>query len=148
MLIVNLSLNQTVLKFFLCVRQTWKTPLILASSLWEVIFLWSERILILAWSHSLCERRTSFSRDLSLENPADSYLCFWLVLLHSMFYFFFLTESPSSLGMIFDSISSNIDEFLLINLSANVFVFGDFNVHHKDWLLLFWWNWLTWWTLL
>ena len=22
----------------------------------------------------------------------------------------------------------------LINLSANVFVFGDFNVHHKDWL--------------
>ena len=35
---------------------------------------------------------------------------------------------------IFDSISSNIDEILLINPSANVFVFGDFNVHHKDWL--------------
>ena len=33
----------------------------------------------------------------------------------------------------FHSISSNIDEVLLINLSANVFVFGDF-VHHKDWL--------------
>ena len=34
----------------------------------------------------------------------------------------------------FDSISSNIDEVLLINPSGNVFVFGDFNVHHKDWL--------------
>ena len=36
--------------------------------------------------------------------------------------------------MVFDSISSNIDEVLLINPSANVFVFRDFNVHHKDWL--------------
>ena len=36
--------------------------------------------------------------------------------------------------MVFDSISSNIDEVLSINPSANVFVFGDFNVHHKDWL--------------
>ena len=35
---------------------------------------------------------------------------------------------------VFDSISSNIDEVLSINPSANVFVFGDFNVHHKDWL--------------
>ena len=32
------------------------------------------------------------------------------------------------------SISSNIDEVLSINPSANVFVFGDFNNHHKDWL--------------
>ena len=36
--------------------------------------------------------------------------------------------------MVFDSISSNIDEVLSINSSANVFVFGDFNIHHKDWL--------------
>ena len=36
--------------------------------------------------------------------------------------------------MVFDSISSNIDEVLSINPSANVFVFGDFSVHHKDWL--------------
>ena len=32
------------------------------------------------------------------------------------------------------SISSNIDEVLSIKPSANVFVFRDFNVHHKDWL--------------
>ena len=36
--------------------------------------------------------------------------------------------------MVFHSISSNIEEILSINPSANVFVFGDFNVHHKDWL--------------
>ena len=34
---------------------------------------------------------------------------------------------------VFDSISSNIDEVHSINPSANVFVFGDFNVHHEDW---------------
>ena len=76
-----------------------------------------------------------FVLDLSLENSTDSYLCFRLALLHSDFYFFFLYQSPSSfLSTVFDSISSNIDEVLLINPSANVFVFGDFNVHHKDWL--------------
>ena len=36
--------------------------------------------------------------------------------------------------MVFYSISPNIDEILSINPSANVFVFGYFNVHHKDWL--------------
>ena len=76
-----------------------------------------------------------FERDLSLENSADSYLCFRLALLHSVSYFFFLYRSSSlSLCTVFDSISSNIDEVLWINPSANVFVFGDFNVHHKDWL--------------
>ena len=76
-----------------------------------------------------------FTRDVSLENSADSYLCYRLALLHSVSYFFFLYRSPSSsLCTVFDSISSNIDEVLLINPSANVFVFGDFNVHHKDWL--------------
>ena len=76
-----------------------------------------------------------FARDLSLENSADSYLCFRLALLHSVSYFFFLYRSPSLLlRMVFDSISSNIDEVLSINPSANVFIFGDCNIHHKDWL--------------
>ena len=76
-----------------------------------------------------------FARDLSLENSADSYLCFRLASLHSVSYFFFLYRSPSSsLVTVFDSISSNIDEVLSINPSANMFVFGDFNVHHEDWL--------------
>ena len=75
------------------------------------------------------------AQDLSLENSADSYLCFRLALLHLVSYFFFLYQSPSStLCTVFDSISSKIDEVLSINPSANVFVFGDFNVHHKYWL--------------
>ena len=76
-----------------------------------------------------------FARDLSLENSADCYLCFRLALLHSASYFFFLYQSPSlSLCMVFYCISSNIDEVLSINPPANVSVFADFNVHHKDWL--------------
>ena len=74
-----------------------------------------------------------FAQDLSLENAADSYLYFWLALLQSVSYFFFLYQLLSlSLSKIFYSISSNIDDVLLINPYANVFVFGDFNVHHKD----------------
>ena len=50
-------------------------------------------------------------------------------------YFFFLYRSPSSsLCSVFYSISCNRDEVLSINLSANLFVSGDFNIHHKDWL--------------
>ena len=75
-----------------------------------------------------------FARDLSLENSADSYLCFRLALLHSVSYFFFLYRSPSStLCTVFDSISFKIDEVLSINPSA-VFAFGDFNNHHKGYL--------------
>ena len=73
----------------------------------------------------------SFAWGSSLENSADSYLCFWLALLHSVSYFFFLYQSPSSsLCMVFDSISSNIDDVPMINLSANVFVFRD---KHQNW---------------
>ena len=39
LLIVNLSLNQTLLTVLLCVRQTWMTQLIVAVSQWEVIFI-------------------------------------------------------------------------------------------------------------
>ena len=76
-----------------------------------------------------------FAQDLSLENSTDSYLCFRMALLHSLSYFFFFYQSTSSsLCTVFDSTSSNIDQVLSINPSANVFAFGDLNVHHKDWL--------------
>ena len=68
-----------------------------------------------------------FARDLFLANSADSYLRFRLALLHSVSYLFFLYRSPSlSFCTIFDSISSNINEALSINPSANIFVFEDF----------------------
>ena len=76
-----------------------------------------------------------FAWGLSLENFADSYLCFQLALLHSVSYFSFVYRSPSSsLCTVVDSVSSNIDQALSVNASANVFVFGDFNIYHKDWL--------------
>ena len=39
-----------------------------------------------------------------------------------------------SLSIVFYAILSNVDEVLSINPSAIVFVFGDFNFHHKNWL--------------
>ena len=48
-----------------------------------------------------------FAQDLSLENSADSYLCFQLTLLHPVSHFFFLYQSASSLCMVFDSTSYN-----------------------------------------
>ena len=78
--------------------------------------------------------RRPFARDLSLENCLDSYLCFRLTLPYSVSYFFFLYLSAfSSLCTDFDAISSNIGEVPTLNPFANAFVFGDFNVHHKDW---------------
>ena len=37
--------------------------------------------------------------------------------------------------MVFDSISCNINEILSIYPSTNVFIFGYFNIHHKNWLI-------------
>ena len=76
-----------------------------------------------------------FAPGSSLENSVDSTLCFRLVLLHSVSYFCFLYQSPrSSSSMVFDSISSIMDDVLSINPPVNVFVFGDFHVHPNDWL--------------
>ena len=61
------------------------------------------------------------------------FLCFRLALLHSVPYFFFIYQSPSSLCVVVGAISPNIDEVLLINPSGNMFIFGDFNICHKDW---------------
>ena len=81
---------------------------------------------------ALCKGGISFCRGL-ISRKLCRYLCFQLALLHSVSYFFFLYQSPSSsLCTAFDSISSNIDEVVSINPSANVFFIGDFNAHHKD----------------
>ena len=71
--------------------------------------------------------------SLAWDLSANSYLRFRLSLLLSISYFFFLYRLPSSsLCIVFDSISSNIDEALSINPSGNAFTFGNFNVHHKE----------------
>ena len=50
-----------------------------------------------------------------------------------MSYFFFFHQSPSlSLSTVLGSILFDIDEIISINISANLFVFADFNILHKD----------------
>ena len=82
-----------------------------------------------AWSHSLSERKTSFCMGL-FSRKLCRFLFMFSTGFTSLSVFFFLYQLPSSaLRMVFYSISSNIDEVLLINPSP-VFVFGDFNIHH------------------
>ena len=124
LLIVNLSLNQAVLTFLLCETN-------LDDSIDSDNFsirgylplIWKDSSTHMHGLPVYAKEGLHFAWDLSLENSADSYLSFWLALLHSV-----------SLCTVFDSVSSNIDEILSINPSANVFVFGDFNIHHKKWL--------------
>ena len=66
-----------------------------------------------------------FTRDVSLENSADFYLCFRPALLHPVSSFFLYLSPSLLLCTVFYFISSNIDEILLINPSANGFVFGE-----------------------
>ena len=72
------------------------------------------------------KERLPFAQDLSLENSQ--------ILIYVFDWLYFTQCLTSALCTVFDSISSNIDEALSINPSANVFVVGDFNIHHKDWL--------------
>ena len=95
------------------------------SLIWKDCYLY-------AWPCSLSEGRTLFAQDLSLENSMGSYLCFGLVLLHSVSHFFFLYWSTTwSLFAFFEIVSSNIDKVLSINPSVNLLVFRGFNAHQK-----------------
>ena len=66
----------------------------------------------------------------------DSYLCFWLPFFIWCLTYFFLYQSLFwSLWTVFDALLSNIKDVPSMNQSANAFIFGDFNIHHKeDWL--------------
>ena len=69
-----------------------------------------------------------FTWDISPGNSADSYLCLWLALFHSISYFFFLYQSPSSsLCTVFDSITSNVDDVFSIKPLINLYVSGSLN---------------------
>ena len=82
---------------------------------------------------SLFERRTSFCRWLISRKLCGVVLMFLSSLLYSMSSFLFLYWSLSLFFCkVYDSLSSNIDEIPPINLSANVFLFADFDFHHKD----------------
>ena len=74
-----------------------------------------------------------FEQDLSLEKTLRIFM-FGLALRHSISYFFFLHRSPSSFCTAFDVVLSNRGEVRSVIPSAYVYVFRDFNVHHKDFL--------------
>ena len=90
-----------------------------------------------AWPCSLCEGRFCFCTGLISRKLCKFLTEFWtgstslsvLLLFPLLIIFLWLC-------MVFDSISSNIGEVLLIHSSANEFVFDDFNIHHgTDWLI-------------
>ena len=108
---------------------TWMAQLILASYLWGVIFHYSEMILLLIYLVLQFMWRKGFL----LHGIFCRFLYFWLALLHSLSHYSFVYQLPClSLCTDFYSVSSNIDEVLSINLSANVFVFGDFPTRIPD----------------
>ena len=127
------SLNQFFLTFLLYVRQTWMVPLILAISLWRIIFFYYERILLLVCMVSQFVWRKNFLfHETNLKHSVDSYLKDLPTLVSNSFFLYW--SAYLSLCMVFDTISCSIDEVLSISInpSANVVVFGDLNIHRKD----------------
>ena len=75
------SLNQTLLKLLFYVRQTWMTHLILALSLWGVVFLKYERILLLTFMVlQFMWRKDFLLQETSLEKTVQilTYVFDWL----------------------------------------------------------------------
>ena len=63
-----------------------------------------------------------------------TYVLDWLYCIQCLTSLFSINHLFLSICIVFDAILCNINNFLLINPSANVFVFEDFNVNRKDWL--------------
>ena len=114
----------------------WMTQLILTISLGgKPSFNLKRSYYSYAWSHNLCEGRTSFYMGLTFRKLCRSLLMFSTGFTSLSALLFLYRSLSSFLCMVVDSVSSNnIKEVFSVNLSANVFVSGDFNVHHKDWL--------------
>ena len=106
-----------------------------------IIFFYSKRSLLIIftvfqfmWRNS--SLWDSFCMGLISRKICGFLLMFWtgftpfsILLLFPLLIIFVLYWSSSSS---YNAISSNIDELLSINPSA-VFLFGDFNIHHKNW---------------
>ena len=86
---VNLSLNQTLLTFLLCVRQTWMTQLILAVSLRKGVFLNLKGFYYsYTWSYSLSLSWDSLSLMGLICRKLRILTCFRVALLYSLSYLF------------------------------------------------------------
>ena len=74
------------------------------------------------------------ARETSHEEINSPYMCFRMALLHSTSYLFFLYRPQDEGSSVFTTISNKIDNILIHHPSANINIFGDFNVHHIPWL--------------
>ena len=75
------------------------------------------------------------SRASSYEDPSLPYMCFRVALLQSTAFIFTLYRPQTDGVAIFDSIAENIDSVLVDHPSASIHLCGDFNIHHKEWLI-------------
>ena len=133
----NLSMNHGPLTVLLYMKQIWMTQLIL-QCLSEGLSSFNPKGFSssFGWSCSLCEEGASFCLGRISRKPREflfmsstGFTTFSALLL-----FFSLSITLCVFLYIFYAISSNIDEARSVRPSVNVFVFGDFNVHHRDWL--------------
>ena len=112
------------------------TELIRKSSLWVVILFLSQRILLLIcmvmqfmWTtnKNFLLPRKYLKKTLWILTIFD-----WLYFIQCLTFFSSINHFLCLFCSAFDAISSNINGVLSVNPSAKMFVFGYFNIHHKD----------------
>ena len=75
------------------------------------------------------------SRDTTLEDPYLPYMCFRVALLHNTAFIFTLYRPQTDGVGIFDSIAGKIDSIMSVHPTASIHICGDYNIHHKEWLI-------------
>jgi len=75
------------------------------------------------------------AREVELEDKQHPFICLRVALMQSTSYVYLLYRSPASQDCeVINKVSDSIDKALASHPNANIFVCGDFNVHHVDWL--------------
>ena len=82
------------------------------------------------WFYRFCKRVTCFCTRLIFRKHLELLFMFSTGFIQFLLFYLPVTFFVDS----FDAISINMQEILSVNPSANVVVFGDFNVHHKHWM--------------
>ena len=62
-------------------------------------------------------------------------MCFRVALLHNTAFIFTLYRPLTDGVGIFDSIAGKIDSIMSVHPTASIHICGDYNIHHKDWLI-------------
>ena len=89
-------------------------------------------------SHGLivyAQESLAITRLQILESTSSQFMALRVCLPRSTHILFFVYRSPASNSDVFVALSDSIDAALHMFPSATISVFGDFNAHHKDWLI-------------